>query len=96
MLHLRIGQRRPAVRAPVDEAVSPVDQALFIEIDKSCHHRSAAAFVHGEALSAPVTGTSQLSDLLLDRAAVFLFPFPDALQKLLTAEFLFGQYLLLP
>ena len=95
MLYFRVGQRGSAFRTPVDQTVAAVNQALFIQIDESPDNSSAAALVQRKSLPLPVAGATQLSHLLLDRAAVFFLPGPSSLQKLFSAQiFLFLAFFL--
>ena len=92
---LGVRQGGAAVRAPVDDAVALVDQALFIQLAKRLTHGLRAALVHGEAAAVPVAGHAERLLLLDDAVAVLLFPRPDALQKCITAEIVAGQTLFL-
>ena len=51
IFHLCVRQGGNAVRTPVDDAVSAVDQALVVEIDEYLADGAGAALVHGKALS---------------------------------------------
>ena len=95
ILDLRVGQGSAAVRAPVDDAVALVDQALFIQLAKRLTHGLRAALIHGKAAAIPVAGHAERLLLLDDAVAVLLFPRPDALQKCITAEIVAGQTLFL-
>ena len=86
VLHLCVGQGRLAGRAPVDQPVSFVDQALVVKPDEELVDRLVAALIHGETLSAPVAGVTELAALLRDASAVFFFPVPGVLQELLSRE----------
>ena len=87
----RVGKRGLALRAPVDDAVAAVDQALVIELDKHLQYRVGAALVHGESLTAPIAGRSQAAQLTLDASTVFRLPLPGTLEEALAAQILFGQ-----
>ena len=93
VLHLGIGNRGIAVRAPVYHAVAAVDQALFIQVDEHFFDGPAAALIQCEALTVPVAGGAQLFQLLNNAAAVFLLPGPGALQKFLAPDLLLGDSL---
>ncbi len=88
---LGVGQRRCAVRAPVDNAAALVDQALFVEVDKHLAHGLRAALVHCEAFALPVAGRAQLFQLRDDAAAVLVFPVPNPLEELFAPEVVAGQ-----
>ena len=95
ILDLRVGQGGAAVRAPVDDAVALIDQALFVQLAECLAHGLGAALIHGEAAAIPVAGHAEGLLLLDDAVAVLLFPRPDALQKCITAEIVAGQALFL-
>ena len=95
ILDLRVGQGGAAVRAPVDDAVALVDEALFIQLAERLAHGLRAALIHGEAAAIPVAGHAERLLLLDDAVAVLLFPRPDALQKRVTPEIVAGQALFL-
>ena len=95
ILDLRIGKRGRAVRAPVDDTVTLVNQALVIEVDKYLAHCLGAALVHGEALAFPVAGGAELFELADDAVAVLVLPVPHALEELLAAKVIAGLALLL-
>ena len=93
MLHFRIGKRCSALRAPVYEAITSVYESLLIQLDKECLYSLVASFVHGEALSAPVAGVSQLAALACYPSAVLLLPCPGSLKELFSAQiFLFQTF----
>ena len=94
ILDLRVGERRQAVRAPVDDAAALVDQALVIQLAECLADGTGAALVHGEAAAVPVAGRAHLFLLLDDAVAVLLLPGPDALQELLAAQVIAGHALL--
>ena len=41
-------------RIPIDQALSAIDQALVIQLDKGLLHGAGQTLVHGKALAAPV------------------------------------------
>ena len=83
------------MRAPVDDAVALVDEALFIQLAECLAHGLGAALIHGEAAAIPVAGHAERLLLLNDAIAVLLFPRPDALQKRVAPEIVAGQALFL-
>ena len=93
ILHLGVGNGRLAVRAPVDDALPPVDEALVIQLFKHLQNGLRAALVHGEALALPIARAAQLFQLLYNAPAVLLFPIPRALQKLFAAKVRLGEAL---
>ncbi|CDC61384.1 uncharacterized protein BN660_01088 [Clostridium sp. CAG:448] len=89
ILHLGVGNGCQALGAPVDDAVSAVDQPLIIQPDKDLLNSAGAPFVHGEALSVPVARRTHFFELGHNPIAVLLLPRPGAAQKFLSADFLF-------
>ena len=85
-LHLEVGEHRLAARAPVDDVVALVDQALLPEAHEDLAHRPREAGVHGEALPRPVARGPQPLELADDGAARFLLPLPDARRERLAPE----------
>ena len=81
--------------APVDDAASLIDQALFIEVAESLADSLGAGIVHGEAAAFPVTGHAHALLLLHDTVAVLGFPVPHPLQELVPAQVVAGLALLL-
>ena len=94
VLDLGVRDGGVAVGAPVDHAVSAVDQALIVQADEHFLDGVGAALVHREALALPVAGAAQLFQLADDAVAVGVLPVPGALQKAVAADHLFGQALL--
>ena len=92
---LGVAQCGCAVRAPIDDAVALVNQALVIQVDEHLADRLGAALVHREALALPVAGRAELFQLADDAVAVLVLPVPHALKELLAAEVVAGQPLLL-
>ena len=87
-LHLEVAERGHAARAPVDDVVAAVDEALLVEGDEDLAHGARQPGVHREALAAPVEREAHQPELLQDLAAALLLPLPDALLELLAAEVL--------
>ena len=92
-VHLRVGNGSTAVRAPVDDALAAVNQALFIQAHEYLANRFGAALVERKALTLPVAGTAELFELADDGSAVFFFPVPRAAQKALAADFFLSDAL---
>ncbi len=91
MFHLNIGKGGMATGTPVDHVVALVDQPGPVQVDKNAAHRPGAALIHREALPGPVTGGSERMKLPGDMPVVYLFPFPDLLQKALSAQLMAGE-----
>ena len=81
-----IGDGSHAVGAPVDEALSTVDEVFLIETVEDFDDGFGAAFVHGEPLAVPVAGRAELLELLDDASAVLTAPVPGALEERLAAD----------
>ncbi len=86
VFHFQVGQGGVAAGAPVDDALAPVDEPLFVELDEHLADGPGQAFVHGEPLPVPVAGGAQMLELVDDGAAVFLAPFPDPFDEFLPAQ----------
>ena len=84
---LGIGERCLTLGAPVDNTFSPVDIALFIQIQKNSLNGLRTSLIECEALTLPVTGSAQLLQLLSDGSAVLRLPLPHFLQKCLASDF---------
>ena len=89
IFHLGIGQRSFAVRAPINDAITAINQALVIETHKYLRHSLAAAFIHGKAFPLPIARRTKVAKLLYDGGAVFVPPSPGALQEAITSNILF-------
>ncbi len=74
------------LRIPIDEALVLVDQPVAVELDKDLGDSPRQAFVHREALAAPVARGAETLELADDGAARFDLPRPDPLQELVAAE----------
>ena len=93
VFHLGVRKRGNAVRTPVDNAVSAVDQSFLIKVDKHLAHRAGATFVKGKALARPIAGSAQLFELTGNSCLIFIFPLPNALQKFFAPQIIAGQSL---
>ncbi len=94
MVDFRIGNGRLTFGAPVDNLFPAVDITFFIQAAKGFQDRIGTAFVHRKTHPVPIAGAAQLVQLVQYDAAVFLFPFPDALQKAFPANVCLCQPLL--
>ena len=94
VLHLDVGQRGQAARAPVDDPLRPVDQAVVEQPLEDGLHRAGQARVHGEPLAGPVHAVAEPAHLAQDRAAGLGLPLPDPLHERLPAQVVPGQALL--
>jgi len=94
VLHLDIGQRGQAARAPVDDPLCPVDEAVVEQPLEDGLHRPGQALIHGEPLTGPVHAVAQAAHLAEDGATGFRLPLPDPLDERVPAEVVPGQALL--
>ncbi len=95
IFHFRIRKSRFANRAPVDDALTAIDEPLFIEANKHFTNRLIAPCIHGETLTAPVTACAQSALLTVDTSAVFFFPLPSTLKESITTEIFLADAFLL-
>ena len=80
------------MRVPVHEPLVAIDQALPVQLDEDLGHRAhhvvvgIVAVAHREGFLRPVARRAKALQLTDNRAAGFLFPFPDAINKGLAAH----------
>ena len=95
VFHFGIRNRGLAYRAPVHHAVTLVNPSLLMHLYEGLGHGLVAALVHGEALTVPVAGRSQLLQLLHNAVTILFAPLPALLKKALAAKICLGDALLL-
>ncbi|CCX63430.1 uncharacterized protein BN785_00852 [Firmicutes bacterium CAG:791] len=95
VFHFGIRNRGLAYRAPVHHTVALVNPSLLMHLYEGLGHGLVAALVHGEALTIPVAGRSQLLQLLHNAVTILFAPLPALLKKALTAKICLGDALLL-
>src|SRR5208282_6567387 len=88
-----IADRRLASRAPVDHVAPAVDQPLAIQPQKCLEHRAVELRLKREMLARPIAGSAQPDHLILDYAAAFRLPLPDAPLEFLAAQVLAADFL---
>ena len=93
MLHLDVGQGGEASRAPVDDALGSIDQAVVIEPFEYGDDGAGQALIHREPLAAPSDRISESAHLTEDGAAGLGLPLPDALDERLAAQVVTRQAL---
>ena len=71
---------------PVHHAQVAVDKTFVEKVDKDAVDSVGALFVHSECGAVPVAGSTELTELLQDDAAVFAGPLPGMLKELLACE----------
>ena len=89
-LDFRVGYGCTAVRTPVDDPLSPVDQPFLIELAKYIQDRLGTSLVHCESLAGPVAGASEILQLLVDPASVLLLPLPGSLEESISSDIVLG------
>ena len=75
-----------AVGAPVDDALTTIDQAVVVPVAEDLTHGLGVILVHGEALVVKVDGAAHALDLLDDDAAVLVSPVPASVDKLVATN----------
>mmetsp|Transcript_22499 Transcript_22499/g.27767 ORF Transcript_22499/g.27767 Transcript_22499/m.27767 type:complete len:248 (-) Transcript_22499:125-868(-) len=96
MLDLLIGEGRVQMAAPVDEAGVTIDKTLLIHAHEGLNDSGVAHFIEGEGEALPVDRDAHAAELVVDLAAIFVFPVPDALHELFAAEVMPRELLRLP
>src|SRR5882672_5014518 len=86
LFDFEVGNRRLKFRVPIDEALVLVDQPVIVEVDEHLEHRARHSFVQGEALTGPVAGGAEPSQLIDDGAAGLRLPLPHTLDEGLAPE----------
>ena len=86
VLHFEIRDRRTAIRTPIHNVLSAIDQPVFIQTHECFLHRARQVVVHGEIFAAPIDRRAEALHLVENRAAIFTLPLPDPLDKFLTAH----------
>jgi hypothetical protein len=76
VLHLDVGKRGRAPRAPVDDALAPVDESLVVPVDEDLAHRRLVRRVHREPLVGVVARAAHRLELADDGRAVLTAPLP--------------------
>ena len=85
-----VRQGRMAVRAPVGNALTLIDEAFFIQGNEDFPNGAGTGIVHGKALAAPVAGRAETANLFFNAVAVLFFPGPDTFEEFFAADFVAG------
>ena len=93
VLDLDVRQRGQAARAPVDDPLGPVDEAVVEHPLEDGLHRAGQALIHREPLTRPVHAVAEPAHLAEDLAAGLGLPLPDPLDEGLPAQVMAGQAL---
>ncbi len=88
MYYFKVADRRLAIRAPVHDVHTAIDQPLLIQPHKGLAHCPRQVLIHREVFARPIDARPQPLHLLLDRPAEMLFPLPHALLESLAADLL--------
>ena len=94
ILYFSIRQSSYAVRTPVDNTASLINESLFIQGYKHLANGIGTALVHSKSGSVPVAGRAQLLLLFHNTVAVLMLPVPYLLQELLTSQIVASQAIL--
>ena len=86
VLHLEVGNRRGAPRAPVDEIRTAVDQVLLVQSDEDRAHGLGQPLVECEPEARPIARTPERFQLIDDLRAVLRLPLPNTLDERVAAE----------
>ena len=90
--HFEVADGRLAARAPIHYVAAAIDQPLAIQPQKRFEHGAVKRWLEREMLARPIARRAEADHLLLDHAAAFLFPFPDAPLEFLAAEVLAADF----
>ena len=85
-LDFEIGKHGLILRTPVNDPVAAIDHSLFVQPHEHFAHRARQILVHRELLARPVDRSAFATHLHGDLSARFVFPLPNALDKLLAPE----------
>ena len=88
MYGFEIGDGGLAAGAPVDHVLAAINEALVPQAHEGFADGAGQPGVHREAFARPVDARAFAPDLVIDLAAVFFFPLPDAALELLAAKLL--------
>ena len=83
---LVVGDGRRAMRAPVDDALAAVDEAVVVPVGEHLAHGVRVIVVEREVLVVVVARAAHALDLAHDGVAVLLAPLPAGLDELLAAD----------
>src|SRR5690606_28366470 len=86
-----VGQRSQAARAPVDDVLAAVDQALLVQAHERLAHRARELRLQRELRPRPVARTTDGTELLENCGAGTVDEVPHALDKRLPADLLAGS-----
>src|SRR5258708_14963013 len=86
MLRLLIGEGGETVRAPMNHAVSTIDEPFVPQAHKHFAHRGDVFGIERKALPAPVAGAADDFELLDDRATGLPDVFPRARDERLPTQ----------
>jgi hypothetical protein len=91
LLGFLVGERGEAAGAPVDDVVSPVDQALLVQADEHLAHGAGEVLVQGEVGAGPVGRAADGLELVEDPGAGLPHVRPHPVHERLAAEIEPGQ-----
>ena len=88
VLHLEIRDGSTTPRTPVDDVLSAVNQAFFIQPHEYFAHGTREILVHGEVFAVPIHRGAQTLHLIENRTTILPLPFPHAFDERLTPQLL--------
>ena len=91
IFNLSIRQSGDAMRTPVDDPATFVDQPLFIKRHENLTHGPGTAFVHSETGAVPVTAGAQFLLLLNNTVSILMLPIPHTVKELFTTQIIASQ-----
>ena len=95
VLGLVVGDGGAAARAPVDDALAAVDEAVVVPVAEDLAHGAGELGAHRELLVGEVDRAAHALDLGDDGAAVLARPVPTGVEELLAADLEAGDALAL-
>ena len=93
MLHFNIRKCGLTAGTPVRYTEPLINQTFFIKGNKNLTDRFGTNIVHCKPFTAPITGRTEMTNLVTDCISVFFFPCPNTFQEFFTSQVIFGQTL---
>ena len=86
VLSLVVGDGGGAMRAPVHDALTAIDQVIVIPIAKHLAHALGVILIHGEVRVGEIDGAAHALYLLDDEPTVFVGPIPARIDELVATD----------
>ena len=74
---------------PVDETFAAIDQAFLMQLHEYLSYGFRQAFIHSEAITAPIDGGTESSGLFCNLTTGLFFPRPHTFYKFFSTEIAF-------